>query len=913
MLHSVQEAVCEFIDVQHTEKEREFVQNRMKKIERDLASRNNDVRMDAVQELLFMNLLGAQTVWADFSVLDVMSVENFSAKRIAYTVASQLWNSCSDVVLMATNRIQKDLTSSKPLVASVVLSSLPPYLSPVLAQYVSADVIKLMTSSKLYVKLKAIVCFYSVCLHFPEALTAGFPTLRSLLDDSDEKVVMSVLGVMLELCMTNPSNLVQMIPKFFKMLTKRWNGIIMIKLIQIMTILAKVEPRLAKKLADPYAEIVANTESVSVVYECARSIVEVPVNYPQVMRAAVTRIHKYVYSRDVNVRSLFVAIMMALLKLQPKLCNQYHDLVTECLDSDDEGQRLMALELLSTMANEKTLDKVVEKMYEHFKTAYTVRFRNEIITTVISMSSQNDYQFVTDFDWYVDVLMDFINEAGFTCYRIIADQILDLAMRVPSVRGKVTKQIGKLFADNYSYKDAVPLLLACAHIIGDFGTDAQTVETVLSPSLLKCNERIQQAYATATMKYYVKGEHAPPGDFAMRMEKLCHSQFPAIQTEVECYVSLLEVLRDPEVVNELREKFSAQDRAMEDIVPVAFPEDFNDPNPLFQGLIDGEPLDEEPETTKTKPSERKRSKRKPARKQQKPTGERVVITRKGALHREPQEPRKTGVLSQGLADVQLDLDEEERKTVAQAPAVAQKPPSPRRRTSKRSHKEKPASDTEPEESKPLQIIAEHPGVLKVTLDSVEAEDDEITFVLGLENTSEAPIPSIVFSYNDTSLCKAVDVSPLTEVIPPKQRGQHELVFSCAKPVAPQLVKLMISPISCGAEAFEGRLKVFPSYFLVAAPPDSFDFEECTNEDQLTAQINVSPQVCVKALVKLLGCKVVPNRETKVISLYNRTSYDGHVLTTFRHSAGEVVITVKSTDATLTDSLMREIEMKLTSL
>ena len=117
-----------------------------------------------------------------------------------------------------------------------------------------------------------------------------------------------------------------------------------------------------------------------------------------------------------------------------------------------------------------------------------------------------------------------------------------------------------------------------------------------------------------------------------------------------------------------------------------------------------EPLDEEPETSKTKASERKRPKRKPVRKQREPTCERVVITRKGDLHREPQEVRKTGTL------FQLDLDEEERKTVAQAPAVAQKPPSSRRRTSKRSHKEKPAPDTEPEESKPLQIIAEHPGV-----------------------------------------------------------------------------------------------------------------------------------------------------------------------------------------------------------
>ena len=36
--------------------------------------------------------------------------------------------------------------------------------------------------------------------------------------------------------------------------------------------------------------------------------------------------------------------------------------------------------------------------------------------------------------------------------------------------------------------------------------------------------------------------------------------------------------------------------------------------------------------------------------------------------------------------------------------------------------------------------------MKVTLDSVEAEDEEITFVLGLENISEAP--NIVFSYNE---------------------------------------------------------------------------------------------------------------------------------------------------------------------
>ena len=910
MIHAVQEAVCDFIDIQHTENEREYIQNRMKKIEQDLASRNLDVRMDAVQELLFMGLISPQLTWADFSVLDVMTSDNFSAKRIAYTAASQLWNSNSDVVLMATNRIQKDLTSSKPLIASIVLSSIPPYLSPVLAQYVSGDVIKLMTSSKLYVKLKAIMCFYSVCLHYPDALKAGFPTLRSLLDDSDSSVVMSVLNVLFELCMTNPSNMIQMIPKLFKMLTQKSTNWVTLKLIQIMTVLGKAEPRLAKKLVDPYAEIMSNAQSLSVVYECARSIVEIPVNSPSVMKASVTRIHSYVYSKDPSLRSLFVAIMMSLLKLQPKLCTQYRDLITECLDSDDEGQRLMALDLLATMANSKNLDKIVEKMYDHFKGAYTVRFRNEIITAVISLSSQNDYEFVSDFEWYVDVLMDFVNEAGFTCYKIIADQILDLAMRVPSVRDKLTKQIGKLFADNYMYKDAVPLLLACAHILGAFGTDAGTIETVMSRSLLKCNERVQQAYSTATMKYFVMAENGFPVDFAKRMNVMLESQFPAVQNEVESYVKLLELLEDKEVASDMREKLLEQERVLQDVVPVAFPDDFTDPNPLFQGLVDGEEPESElepPKRAKSRDGKRK-PKRRQVRRQKEPSGEKLVIcTTRSALSNDSHEDKKTGVLSQGLADVQLDLDEDGK------PVVTEHEARPRRSSSRRVRKSSKATEPEQDDNIPMQVIAEQAGLLKITLETVEAVDDEVTFGIALENLSDRDIPSVVFAHNDTATCTSVDVSPYRDGLKPRERAEHELTFSFARPVVPQLVRLIISPMSCGAEAFEGKVKVFPSYFLAPAQPDSFDFQQCENESQITAHINISPQVCVKCIVKLLRCKVMPDRTTKVISMYSATSYGEHVVATFTHSSGQVVITIKSTDATLSESLMKEVEMRLTSL
>jgi hypothetical protein len=167
---SLADTVSDFIDVQYTDEEREFTSRLMRRLEQDFKKDRTITKCDCIQHLIFVDLLGQHTAWADFSVLEVMASDDYSAKRIAYTASSQLWTANSDVVPMATNRVQRDLTSSKPL---VVLSSIPPYLSLRLAQHIANDVIKLMTSSKDFVQVKAIMSFYHICLHYPDAADAA--------------------------------------------------------------------------------------------------------------------------------------------------------------------------------------------------------------------------------------------------------------------------------------------------------------------------------------------------------------------------------------------------------------------------------------------------------------------------------------------------------------------------------------------------------------------------------------------------------------------------------------------------------------------------------------------------------------------------------------------------------------------
>ena len=416
-------------------------------------------KMDVIQQLIFLNLRGHDTTWADFLALEVMSQDSYGAKRIAYTAAEQMWTSQSDVVLMATNRIQKDLTSVQPLMSSLVLAAMPSFLSQNLAHDVASDVISLMSAARPAVRQRAIMTFYHICLRYTDALRPGFIPLRARLDDQDTSVVFSALTVMSELCAHNVNNFVGLIPKFHKMLETSESNWVTLRLIHLLRMLSGVEPRLPKKLIAPFTTILATTSSVTVLFECVRTIIEIPITNAVLLTYATQNMQKFLDNEDTNLRFLCLSLFIKLIEIQPRLVAQHRELITQCLDSNDEATRLLALDLLAALANDKTIDGIVARMYDHFKQSKSVTFKNQLLKRVIEICSKNDYDLVNDFEWYISVLMDFVIEGGFDCYDALAEQLLDLALRVPDTRERLVAEMGGLF-ENIEYKDATPLLLA---------------------------------------------------------------------------------------------------------------------------------------------------------------------------------------------------------------------------------------------------------------------------------------------------------------------------------------------------------------------------------------------------------------------------------------------------------------------
>lgn len=79
--------------------------------------------------------------------------------------------------------------------------------------------------------------------------------------------------------------------------------------------------------------------------------------------------------------------------------------------------------------------------------AHSVVFsRDELLSKIIQICSQNDYQYISNFEWYVSVLVELsqLEGGGGRHGAILAQQMMDVAIRVAAIRPFATQQMALL-------------------------------------------------------------------------------------------------------------------------------------------------------------------------------------------------------------------------------------------------------------------------------------------------------------------------------------------------------------------------------------------------------------------------------------------------------------------------------------
>lgn len=134
-----------------------------------------------------------------------------------------------------TNMIRKDINNNNQYDAGLALSGLACFVNHDLARDLVNDIMILLSSTKPYLRKKAVLMMYKVFLRFPEALRPVFPRLKEKLEDPDSGVQSAAVNVVCELARKNPKNYLSLAPIFFKLMTTSSNNWMLIKIIKLVS------------------------------------------------------------------------------------------------------------------------------------------------------------------------------------------------------------------------------------------------------------------------------------------------------------------------------------------------------------------------------------------------------------------------------------------------------------------------------------------------------------------------------------------------------------------------------------------------------------------------------------------------------------------------------------------------------
>ncbi|XP_055712211.1 AP-3 complex subunit delta [Phlebotomus papatasi] len=498
--------------------EAKYIAQCIEEIKLELRQDNINVKCNAVSKLTYIQMLGYDISWAGFNIIEVMSSPKFTCKRVGYLAASQCFHPDSELLMLTTNMVRKDLNSQSQYDAGVALSGLSCFISADLSRDLANDIMTLMSSTKPYLRMKAVLMMYKVFLRYPEALKPAFPKLKEKLEDPDPGVQSAAVNVICELARKNPKNYLSLAPIFFKLMTTSTNNWMLIKIIKLFGALTPLEPRLGKKLIEPLTNLIHSTSAMSLLYECINTVIAVLIsissgmpNHSASIQLCVQKLRILIEDSDQNLKYLGLLAMSKILKTHPKSVQAHKDLILACLDDKDESIRLRALDLLYGMVSKKNLMEIVKRLLGHMERAEGSTYRDELLFKVIEICSQGSYQYVTNFEWYLTVLVELIQlEANSKHGSVIATQLLDVAIRVQAVREFAVTEMASLlntFPANAAHWDASSgtmneVLYAAGWIVGEFSgflvDPEDTLKSLLKPRQLP--DHIQAVYIHNSLK-----------------------------------------------------------------------------------------------------------------------------------------------------------------------------------------------------------------------------------------------------------------------------------------------------------------------------------------------------------------------------------------------------------------------------
>lgn len=562
----------------HKGDEDKYIQDSIRECRKEVKSQDMDQKATALLKLIYLEMFGHDMSWASFNVLEVMSSTKYPQKRVGYLGATQTFRPDTDVLVLAENLLKKDLGSVQPPNVALALATIPHVVNANMANSLLSDLLPRLTHLNPAIRKKTIVTLYRLALVYPETLRIAWPQIKERLLDEQEhvSVTAAVVNVVCELGWQRPHDFLPLAPRLFDLLVSGGNNWMAIKIIKLFAVLTPVEPRLVRKLITPLTNLIKTTPAMSLLYECINGIIiggiidgsQGTTEGDDIARLCVSKLRgMLVVAGDPNLKYVALLALARIVASHPQLVSEHSDVILECIDDPDISIKSRALDLIAGMVDSSNLLVIVEQLLGQLRQAMpftstrdttTARppqsaesdddeaanvlspsdevstqpstlpdtYRATVIHKILDLCSQNTYSEITDFEWYVGVVVELIRHCPTTSNTIDSDiassgvadrigqELVNLAVRVKSVRSEVVAAAQSLLLLDKRQDMFPPLansancvLAHAAWIAGEYANLLPDPEAVLAslthPTSLHLSAHILSIYLQAIPKLFI--------------------------------------------------------------------------------------------------------------------------------------------------------------------------------------------------------------------------------------------------------------------------------------------------------------------------------------------------------------------------------------------------------------------------
>ena len=409
---------CKTLDEERSlcNKESAEIRNLKKETAQKLAVRS-------MTKCMAMSLLGYQTEFIHMTCISLLASQNFTQKRLAYLGICMLLDEKSDILLLSSNIIKKDLSSNNKYIVAAALTTIGEIGTPDMCRDTCPEIIKCLNSTNPYIKKKAALALSKVVRSCPELIETVEQNLGTIFEDKNHGVLLSGLALVEQVFKAEPKiikkykkYLVPMIKYLKNLISTSYapeydvNGItdpfLQVRILEILGYFGRASSKENEELEALLNSIPSNTDTTrkntgnSVLYELVRCIFSYE-SSKSLKGLGGSILGQFLANKDNNYKYLALNTLNDIAKIDIDTVQKHKNVILEFLKDPDIAIKRRSLDLTYLIVNTENIRQIVTETLDFINSTSNVEFKLEL-TSKIFYSLE---KYSPSLKWEIDVLL----------------------------------------------------------------------------------------------------------------------------------------------------------------------------------------------------------------------------------------------------------------------------------------------------------------------------------------------------------------------------------------------------------------------------------------------------------------------------------------------------------------------------